>query len=468
MARKAKKAPVDVKGLLLKARSQLLLDEAFFGTLALRLPLVEDPSCDTMWVDGTKIGYNPDFVLECSQEELKGTLCHEVLHVANGHCWRRGDRDEEDWNRACDYVINPILLDAGFKLPEGALVDPRFKGKSAEEVYDLIHVPKPSAQGAPQGGQGGQQFSDQSIGSPSGQSEGQDEESDQPQSSSGSEGSEAGNDPNAGPDNGQGDSDEADNTSNGGDEADGDAGDAQDGSDDSAHGDQKRSRRPAGEVRDAPKDADPKQLEREWKQAVAQAEKAASMRGNLPGSLRRMTENVLKPSIDWRAALRQFIQRSWTAADYTWQMPSLRYLAQGLYLPRLASETLPCIVIATDTSASIWIRLLAAFQAEIQAICDEIRPEETFLVYCDAKVQRVDRFVAGEPVKFCAVGGGGTDFRPAFDWVAKEGLSPACLVYLTDLDGAFPDQPPEYPVLWISPPRPRRKPPWGEHVEMRI
>jgi hypothetical protein len=32
------------------------------------------------------------------------------------------------WNMACDHAINPILVDAGLTLPQGVLLDNRFRG----------------------------------------------------------------------------------------------------------------------------------------------------------------------------------------------------------------------------------------------------------------------------------------------------------------------------------------------------
>jgi predicted metal-dependent peptidase len=42
---------------------------------------------------------------------------------------------------ACDYAINPILLDAGLTLPKDVLIDNRFRGMSAERIYNLIEEP---------------------------------------------------------------------------------------------------------------------------------------------------------------------------------------------------------------------------------------------------------------------------------------------------------------------------------------
>lgn len=39
---------------------------------------------------------------------------------------------------ACDYAINPLLLDAGLTLPKDVLIDHRLRGMSAERIYNLI------------------------------------------------------------------------------------------------------------------------------------------------------------------------------------------------------------------------------------------------------------------------------------------------------------------------------------------
>ena len=49
-------------------------------------------------------------------------------------------RDPKRWNMACDYAINPLLIDAGLNLPEGVLLDNRFRGMSAERIYNLIEA----------------------------------------------------------------------------------------------------------------------------------------------------------------------------------------------------------------------------------------------------------------------------------------------------------------------------------------
>src|SRR5215472_8392110 len=106
-------------------------------------------SLPTMATDGSRIVYNPIFVVQLKPVELEGTLAHAVLHCALGHQCRRGERDPELWNQAADFAINPILLGNGFTLPAGALIDPAFNDLSAEEIYARLLQRRSPGGGAP-------------------------------------------------------------------------------------------------------------------------------------------------------------------------------------------------------------------------------------------------------------------------------------------------------------------------------
>ena len=121
-----------------KARTALLLDHPFFGSLLFRLGGRASGSIQTMATDGVSLFYNPAFVETLNAAELAGVLAHEVMHPALQHHTRRADRDRKRWNMACDYAINPLLLDAGLTLPKDVLIDHRFLGMSAECIYNLI------------------------------------------------------------------------------------------------------------------------------------------------------------------------------------------------------------------------------------------------------------------------------------------------------------------------------------------
>lgn len=387
---------------VLKSRTALVLDHPFFGSLALRLKIVADPSCDALWTDGESLGYNPEYVQSITHAELKGVMAHEVLHCTNGHVWRKGARNHDKWNVAADLSINPIILGAGMVLPQGALDGTPYKGKSAEEIYTLLPD-----------GQGG--------GDPDGQGG----------SGSGNQGSGSGQN-----------QDDGDDGSNGG-----------------------QSNKPAsfGEVRDAPNADTTDELAAQWHQSTLQAAQAAKSMGQLPAGLERLIEEIKHPPQDWRALLRRFVQSS-MADDYSWKMPNTRFIFAGLYMPALKSESLPPIVVAVDTSGSIDEATLSAFAAEINAIAEEAQPEAVHVVYCDAGINGERRFERGDLITLENMGGGGTDFRPVFEWVEQEGIIPSCLIYLTDLEGTFPAAPPGYPVLWGA--TSRWEAPWGETVRV--
>lgn len=123
---------------MIKARANLVMAHPFFGALALRLKMVEDPSIETASCDGTSIRYNPKFVSKLSLSKVQGLIAHEVMHPAFLHHTRRGSRDKKKWNIACDYAINTILHNAGFDLPNGAYLNPAYNGMTAEHIYTLL------------------------------------------------------------------------------------------------------------------------------------------------------------------------------------------------------------------------------------------------------------------------------------------------------------------------------------------
>jgi predicted metal-dependent peptidase len=128
----------DAIKVLSRAKTQLMLHHPFFGSLAMSLPFIEDTGIETMCTNGKEIRYSPDFVLAHTPEQITGVVAHEVMHVTNKHPLREGKRDHRLWNMATDYAINPIIIDAGLELPKDGLLDPQFKGMSAEKIYTLL------------------------------------------------------------------------------------------------------------------------------------------------------------------------------------------------------------------------------------------------------------------------------------------------------------------------------------------
>lgn len=203
----------------------------------------------------------------------------------------------------------------------------------------------------------------------------------------------------------------------------------------------------------------------DWTLATSQAAQVAKANGKLPGSLERFVEQVLKPKVDWRERLRRFVTER-SKNDYSWSRPQRRFLAQGLVLPGLYSESMGTAVAVSDDSGSITDDVLQALATEIDSIRLTTQPERLIHISCDAAINHVGEFTAHEPFRMVSKGGGGTDFRPPFDYLETSDIRPACLVYLTDGYGPFPDAPPPYPVLWVM--TTEVVPPWGEHVRIEI
>jgi predicted metal-dependent peptidase len=120
------------------ARAQLVLQHPFLGALLLKLLMRADDRCRSIATDGVEIRYKPKFFAELSLTDVQFHLMHQVLHCALGHPWRRGHRLAAVWDIACDYAVNQLLLDEGFKPVSGMLVEERYRGLSAEEIYPLL------------------------------------------------------------------------------------------------------------------------------------------------------------------------------------------------------------------------------------------------------------------------------------------------------------------------------------------
>lgn len=135
------KVDSSAKEKLVTARIGLLLKAPFFGNLATRLELINaDDWCPTAATDGRKFYYNSAFIDSLPLKQLEFLVGHEVLHAVYDHMGRRGNRDPKLWNIADDYCVNWDLVEqrVGDKIPI-ALYDSKYRGMSAEEVYDDLY-----------------------------------------------------------------------------------------------------------------------------------------------------------------------------------------------------------------------------------------------------------------------------------------------------------------------------------------
>lgn len=439
------------------ARQHLVQHFPFFATLTGRLKY-EQAHCGTADVDGVTLRTDPRFTQTLSFPELVGVVAHEGGHCGLCHHARRGNRDPEVWNIACDLALNPLLFKAGLTLPKGALfdaslVDDKGRPLPAEIIYTRLKQQQAEAEEIAE---------DLEEDEGEGEGQGEDEDQDEDEASA----SENADEPQA--------EDETDEQAEGG-----------IGTDDASEGDQVGGAPGEGEgepqapsyggcgsFRDAPADAgqDPQLAQAEeaqkWEVAAMQAVAAAKGAGALPAYGEWLIENARAPKVDWRDVLRDFVQVR-VRSEATWNRPNRRYIHQGTYLPSRDTKEMGEMVIVTDASGSCWGPMQEAFAAEINAVVEDVRPRLTHVLYWDTQCQGHEEHEPDDlPLDLTAKGGGGTVFEGIWPWIEEQGIEPTCVVVLTDLDvygfGAEPD----YPVLWCS--TLRTTAPFGEVVELTL
>lgn len=132
-----------------RTRLALIRYMPFFGHLLLRANITQSEKVPTACVDiYGNIQFGKAFAAKLTDPEFAAVLTHEVLHPAL-LCWtRKGMRDHKLWNTAHDFSFNIDINRAGedierrengrfkMKLPDGCCIDPKYDGKSAEEIYD--------------------------------------------------------------------------------------------------------------------------------------------------------------------------------------------------------------------------------------------------------------------------------------------------------------------------------------------
>ena len=450
----------------------LLQDCPFVGALALGLELYEDYTCDTAWTDGVRYGYNPKFVLSLTRVQVKGLSAHEVFHVMLQHPWRRRGRNPEWWNEACDYAINLILVESRFVLPGGALLNPDFKGLPAEIIYRKLFsnkVPPPPSKPQHANGQSDSENGNEdqqqghSASQPGEQSQGN--EDGQGTSSSDQQGQQQGQSGQDGQGTQEGDGDSASSGKPGSGKPTGNG----DGNGEPMPGSGNPGK-PAmwGEVRDAPANMDPATLQTKWAQAAERARTIAMARGNMPGHFEAIVKAAQEPLVDWKEVLWHLVEQCRSPRDYSWRRPNANYMRMGLYVPTLSGEQMPPMVFVKDTSGSVDKEVIGQFHTEMVDINASLEPETMYIVDADARVAKAIEVYAGDDIPETAFGRGGTDYRPAFEWVEKQGILPSVLIYAGDMDAVFPQEEPDYEVIWVMTTHKEPPVPWGHRLRLPL
>lgn len=211
-----------------------------------------------------------------------------------------------------------------------------------------------------------------------------------------------------------------------------------------------------------------RELARELDEAIRQG---ALVAGKMGSGGDRDLEELLKPQVDWREVLREFVQNTCAGKDYSsYRKPNRRYLSSGIYMPSGITEQVGELVLAIDTSGSIRQRELSVFLTEIKAICDTLHPEGVRLLYWDTQVCRDEKYTTDELddlVKSTKpAGGGGTDVTCVTDYIREHNINAQAAIVLTDgyLWGGWGQW--TMPVLWCFMDNDRANPTVGKTVHI--
>lgn len=325
---------------------------------------VPTAATDTEWVL-----YNPEFYLSLTTPERIFLMLHETLHVAYFHMARKQTRDHQLWNTACDYVINDMLIDAGFKMPKGGLHDKIYEGMSAEQVYDKLLEESKEDGGS---GQSSPQYDDLMPVGSYGKAQGQDP------------------------------SDEEGN----------------------AEGGKTLAPATAEDLSKAQERIDDMLV-----RAATASQMNGDKAGSIPGDFAKHIDSLLNPKMPWNRILRKYLT-AFKKDDFSYRRINRRFFPE-FYIPSLQNEAMGEIAVAIDVSGSVSKEQFRHFVSETGAILKMLKPEKLTLISFDTEIKQEDvlkDFRDIYNVKFRT--GGGTCIRPVVKWANEH--KPKILILFTD------------------------------------
>lgn len=424
---------------------RLLLDFPFFGSLAMRLPLVADASVPSFQTNGVDIRYNQTYVDGLSRSEKMFDYIRMIMHTVLGHFERRGNRDPDIWQIACAFATNQMIPEEhGVRRPHGILIDDAYENQSSEEIYaqlagQFLDVPREGGvdpEGDEDPGDGPVHSADSAASAEVASHESQGPGEDVPLEGEGDH---------------QGDDYDYDQET---------------------FRAMLEMATAFGQVVEPP----------EGSEVTASGMRgAAAMIGqimeadgkHIPDQIKKLVYTITDTRLPWTEFLSKFLHES-CMTQYNWMKPNQRYAAVSDFIfPSLRSNNGMTLAVVIDTSKSINTHKLNQFMSEFFALISSINHISLTVLTCTSEVLGSWTIYPGQVFDGDITGGGATKFSPAFNKIDELGITPACLVYFTDLGSDDFGPAPPYPVMWIGDyteeweEAHRKRVPFGQILSMR-
>jgi len=428
----------ELKKFIKAFRLHLATENPFFSVVAFNLKYEIDENLPSLaGTDCHETVYIRPDLLDHDWKTIFFVNLHELLHVIFLHSQRMGVRDERLWNVACDYAVNSVIVDEkGIPLPENlyVLYDPRFKGKSAEEIYNELSGVVQPMQLQYVNGKGQMKNEILKIREEEGGDGGEKEK-----------GQDSGNDLRQGED-------------------------KEEGADGSLL-----------KPNDLKKSKDPKKELEKVKNVLVQARlilqnaMSSKQRGKIPDSVAEFVTELLEPSVSFESILYATVANK-LSENYTYKMFNKKYAYHyNVIYPKLSREEEPSVIVVIDTSGSMSkedLKLAAGAIKRLYMLTHEIT-----IITADCKIQQViktdqiEGFLNSDKIVF--KGRGGASHVPVFEFIDKkyrmmEWEDPALVICITDGYTEYPKKRPLYPVIWLlTEDHNKELPPFGKPIVMK-
>jgi predicted metal-dependent peptidase len=229
----------------------------------------------------------------------------------------------------------------------------------------------------------------------------------------------------------------------------------------------------AKEMDKADREALEKEIDHALRRGEAEAKKCGAGKGDMPAEV----GELLRPAVDWRAALREFFSSHCTAKDEaTWRRLNRRFVGMDVYLPSMHGEALGHAVVGADLSGSMWSgnpSPISRIFTELVEIANTTKPEKLDVLYWDTAVAGHDSFTQGDYGSLLSQvkpkGGGGTSANCVPIYMHDNKIKPDCIIMVTD-GHVFGNWGSNYsaPVLWVIIDNPTVEAPTGKTLHVTL